>query len=114
MSAFFNDDTGAPFPEIDTVHAFVQYKGTDICMDFYCECGAHCHFDGFFAHAVECPHCHEKWEMPPLVVPRKVCAGTYQYHVDNAKMLDEDEDFNLTPTSPSELSPTQLDDRGEE
>lgn len=28
--------------------AFVQYKGTDICMDFWCECGTHGHTEKKF------------------------------------------------------------------
>lgn len=30
-------------------YAFIQWKGTDVCMDFHCECGAHCHFNSDFA-----------------------------------------------------------------
>lgn len=55
--------------------AFIQWKGTEVCMDFYCECGAHLHFDGFFAYAMRCPHCHVAWEMPCMIYPRKVAAG---------------------------------------
>lgn len=33
----------------DRAHAFIQWKGTDVCMDFHCECGVHMHFDGDFA-----------------------------------------------------------------
>jgi len=37
---------------------FIQWKGTDICMDFYCpECGTHSHVDGFFCFHVKCPYC---------------------------------------------------------
>ena len=32
---------------------FIQWKGTDLCMDFYCpECGDHSHFDGEFAYSI--------------------------------------------------------------
>ena len=73
-------------------HAFVQWKGTDVCMDFYCDCGAHCHFDGNFAYAVKCPHCQTIWEMPCFVFPRKADDQTYPGHVEFAKMLEADED----------------------
>ena len=76
-------------------HAFIQWKGTDVCMDFWCECGAHCHFDGDFAYTVKCPHCSTVWEMPTVVFPRKaVSPQTDQYRIDNPKMLDPDEDFS--------------------
>lgn len=79
-------------------HAFVQWQGTDVCMDFHCKCGAHCHFDGFFAYVVECPHCHEQWEMPCNLYPRKVCDQTFgstDGRVDNdrAKTMEPDEDI---------------------
>jgi len=74
-------------------HAFIQWKGTDVCMDFHCECGAHCHFDGYFAYALKCPHCNAVWEMPHEVFPRKVCDQTYEYWRDNPQMLEFDEDL---------------------
>lgn len=39
--AFIGDEPENPY-------AFIQWKGTDVCMDFHCECGAHCHFDGSY------------------------------------------------------------------
>jgi hypothetical protein len=38
-------------------HGWVQWKGTDVCMDIHCICGCHSHFDGDFAYAVKCPEC---------------------------------------------------------
>lgn len=44
---------------------FIQYKGTDLCMDFYCpDCGEHSHFDGMFAYAVKCGACGAEFKMP--------------------------------------------------
>jgi hypothetical protein len=76
--------------EPEGVHAFVQWKGTDLCMDFQCECGESMHFDGYFAYVVQCPHCLVEWEMPAFVVPRKRCEKTYDGH--SAIMLEKDED----------------------
>ncbi len=45
-----------PFPGTDA-EMFIQWKGTDVCLDFYCPCGAHGHFDGDFAYNVRCPNC---------------------------------------------------------
>ena len=42
----------------------VQWKGTDVCFDFYCECGRDSHFDGYGAYAVRCGHCGKKFDMP--------------------------------------------------
>lgn len=47
-----------------TKEAFIQWKGTDVCMDLHCpKCGHHNHYDGFFAYAVECAKCKAVWKM---------------------------------------------------
>jgi|GEM_PF-2139104 len=38
-------------------HGWIQWKGTDVCMDIHCECGAHMHLDAEFAYNVKCPYC---------------------------------------------------------
>lgn len=80
-------------PHDATPSAFIQWKGTDVCMDFYCDCGAQGHFDGDFAYAVKCQHCGQIWEMPCKLYPRKASHATDQYWVENAKMLEPDEEF---------------------
>ena len=75
--------------DVDGVHAFLQWKNTDACFDFYCECGAHCHFDGFFGYFVQCPHCKTAWEMPCMLIPRKANNETR----DNPQMMEPDEDM---------------------
>jgi hypothetical protein len=88
MSGFNYDDETRP-------RAFIQWKGTDVCMDFHCECGAHCHFDGYFAYTVRCPHCAAVWEMPHTVFPRRADDQTYPYWRGNPKMLEPDENKDL-------------------
>lgn len=73
--------------------AFIQWKNTDLCMDFYCDCGAHGHFDGFFAYAVECAHCGQVWIMPTHIVPEKASEASDPYWVKNAQKLEPDDDF---------------------
>ncbi len=79
--------------QFEETHAFIQWKGTDVCMDFWCDCGAHCHFDGDFAYAVKCPHCKTIWQMPSNVFPRKADEQTFAGHIENAKDLEPDEDY---------------------
>lgn len=38
-------------------HGWVQWKGTDVCMDIHCKCGCHSHIDAEFAYNVKCPKC---------------------------------------------------------
>lgn len=39
-------------------HGWIQWKGTDVCMDFWCACGAHGHIDATFAYFIKCRHCN--------------------------------------------------------
>jgi hypothetical protein len=55
-------------------YAFIQWKGTDVCMDFYCDCGADHHIDGHFVYAVKCHACGAVWEMPSHIIPRKIAS----------------------------------------
>lgn len=47
----------------DKPHGWLQWKGTDVCIDLHCECGAHIHFDGYFLYYWICPKCNRLWEM---------------------------------------------------
>jgi len=38
-------------------HGYVQWKGTDACMEIYCKCGHCSHIDAYFAYHVKCPKC---------------------------------------------------------
>lgn len=42
---------------IDEPHGWIQWKGTNVCMDVYCACGEQFHIDDEFAYHVKCPHC---------------------------------------------------------
>lgn len=50
---------------------FIQWKGTDVCLDFICgECGTQGHFDGMFAYLLGCPECDTIYEMGTQVVAK--------------------------------------------
>lgn len=38
-------------------HAWIQWKGTRVCMDVHCACGHHGHVDAEFAYYVRCTAC---------------------------------------------------------
>ena len=42
-------------------HGWIQWKGTNVCMDVYCPCGHHSHIDADFAYYVKCPNCKRVW-----------------------------------------------------
>lgn len=63
---------GFIYDAISRPHVFLQWKGTDACFDLHCKCGAHLHFDGYFAYYVQCPHCNTIWRMPFILYPVEV------------------------------------------
>ena len=51
---------GKPFENI--CHLWIQWKGTDVCCDIHCVCGANLHFDGDFLYAFQCGRCKQIYE----------------------------------------------------
>jgi hypothetical protein len=50
----YSQDTQIPKGE---AKGWIQWKGTDVCIDIHCACGHHGHFDGDFMYYYECPAC---------------------------------------------------------
>lgn len=52
-----------PKPSWDNQHKFerpsawIHWKGTTVCADIHCDCGASYHIDAEFAYYVKCPAC---------------------------------------------------------
>lgn len=58
-------------PDLSQSSMFIQWKGTDVCLDFICgACHRSTHFDGMFAYALQCP-CGAVWEMGTQVIVRR-------------------------------------------
>lgn len=36
---------------------FIQWKGTNLCMDLRCTCGTHSHYDGYYMYYIRCADC---------------------------------------------------------
>lgn len=53
--------------DIEGPHAWIQWKGTDVCADIHCACGVHSHLDAGFAYFVRCPGCKQVYAMGPSV-----------------------------------------------
>ncbi len=51
---------------------FIQWKGTDVCIDIWCACGHQYHFDGLFMYAVKCSKCGRIYEMDTRVKMKEV------------------------------------------
>lgn len=46
---------------------WIQWKGTDVCMDITCACGASYHHDGDFFYYVRCPGCQRAFAVGQTV-----------------------------------------------
>jgi len=79
-----------PVPGTDAT-MFIQWKGTEVCMDFHCECGHHSHIDAGFAYAVECVFCGALYEMGTQVRARKMTPEEVIAWGDSAKVRDSDD-----------------------
>lgn len=70
-------------------YGWIQYKGSNICVDIHCSCGELSHYDGDFAYAVRCPYCQKAWVLGQTVrlveLPVEIEMQDY-FHV---KLADE-------------------------
>ena len=54
----YSETKDKDFPTEDTPHGWIQWKGTNVCMDTYCKCGYHGHIDDEFFYYYKCPKCN--------------------------------------------------------
>jgi hypothetical protein len=64
---------------------FIQWKGTDICMDFWCDCGTQNHYNGYFAYYVQCKGCKQVYKLDSKVMMQKS-----ELNKDHSPLQDED------------------------
>lgn len=80
-------------PEGDA-HAWIQWKGTDACLDIHCACGVLGHVDGEFVYSVKCKACGRKYAMGQniklieLDTP-ELQAANERYHGDYHEFSEE-------------------------
>jgi hypothetical protein len=53
-------------------NAFIQWKGTNSCVDYYCTCGEQFHIDDSFVYAVQCPYCERRFEVSSNIELREM------------------------------------------
>lgn len=58
-------------PEGSDAECFIQWKGTDLCMDLHCPCGTHGHIDSDFVYGVRCPGCGAIYELGTQVILKR-------------------------------------------
>ena len=65
---------------------FIQWKCTDLYMEFGCDCGVHNTYSGLFAYFVKCKGCGQVYKMDSKVMMEKT-------DEDCSPLLDIDEDL---------------------
>jgi hypothetical protein len=53
-------------------HNFIQWKATDLFMEFSCECGHQNSYGGYCVYRVKCKGCGEVYELDHKVKMQKV------------------------------------------
>lgn len=92
---------------IDEPHGWIQWKGTDVCMDVLCACGAHMHVDGEFAYYLRCPHCQRVYGVGAYV---RLVELTKPEHIAEATggcLVDMEPDSAL-PLKSESASPARI------
>jgi hypothetical protein len=70
-------------------HGWIQWKGTNVCMDVHCKCGAHGHIDAEFAYFIKCAHCGRIYatgqniKLIELTTPEQIAYGTEREPVES-------------------------------
>lgn len=58
-------------------HGWIQWKGTEVCMDVHCSCGELTHVDATFAYRIRCGACGRLWA---------VCSNVLLIEITRAEM----------------------------
>lgn len=72
---------------------WIQWKGTEVCMDVHCVCGHSGHFDGAFFYYFECPKCHAKYAVGQNVklIPMSDEQASHPFCKDSFKTVELEE-----------------------
>lgn len=57
---------------VKSPRVFIQWKGTDVCLDFHCKCGEHHHVDAAFVYGLKCGSCGQVYTMPTTIALKPV------------------------------------------
>jgi hypothetical protein len=83
-------------------YGWIQWNGTNVCMDIHCICGHFGHFDGDFFYYFECPKCKRKFAVGSNIKMIELSPELIELYKENVWCkdgpdfktceLDEDED----------------------
>lgn len=75
---------------------WIQWKGTDVCVDLHCICGETGHIDGDFVYSIQCAKCGRKYatgqniKLIELDTPELIAASE-KYHNDYWVLSGQDD-----------------------
>jgi len=75
--------------------SFIQWKGTDLCADFFCPCGSGGHIDAGFAYSVHCTECGRRWHLAPVLLVREMKPGEFDPGEAVIDLYDDDADERM-------------------
>lgn len=67
MSDYTTNMKRAVFQPSERPYGWIQWKGTDVCMDVRCKCGRTGHVDADFAYHVKCSSCKTVYFVNPHI-----------------------------------------------
>jgi len=73
-------------------HGWIQWKGTGVCMDVYCDCGCHFHVDDEFMYYTRCPRCLKPYAVSGYVRLLPVTEAEARAHEGVLKTEEYDEE----------------------
>jgi hypothetical protein len=89
-----NDDK---HPSIDfekDAHGWIQWKGTQVCIDITCKCGESYHLDEEFMYHVKCSKCGRLYECGGNIKLYEIDPGTDLTHYFIMKNDDNEQSNN--------------------
>jgi hypothetical protein len=86
----YKNDSPQDFP-----HGWIQWKGTEVCIDLHCECGHHGHFDGEFFYFYSCPKCDKKYAVGSVVKLIPLDSGGIEYAENVCNVFQTDTGIQL-------------------
>jgi hypothetical protein len=60
-------------------YGWIQWKGTDVCIDITCECGYRGHYEGWFLYYYSCPVCGLKYALGQNIALIKLLPEEIEY-----------------------------------
>lgn len=72
----------------DVPNGWIQWKGTDVCMDIHCKCGENSHVDGDFQYFFVCPKCKTSYAVGCNVKMIELTPEQIEHNADHPSYQD--------------------------